>query len=159
MQFERFELDRHLSRACGQGRIRTYVARRAADLQSAAINHSATCPSISALFYTPSRIAVCSPDAYGIATCYHLLPPGEKKPPPCETFLSDVRTADPASSSNSAHPTPAGHADRSSPNGRECWISILPPSTDVWELNTYIIMLFFPLVTAVCDPRFIEKVK
>ncbi len=29
----------------GQGRIRTSVARSAADLQSAAINHSATCPS------------------------------------------------------------------------------------------------------------------
>ena len=28
----------------GQGRIRTYVALSAADLQSAAINHSATCP-------------------------------------------------------------------------------------------------------------------
>src|SRR5579872_1050384 len=36
-------------KACGQGRIRTYVALSAADLQSAAINHSATCPNSDAV--------------------------------------------------------------------------------------------------------------
>ena len=37
----------------GQGRIRTSVARSAADLQSAAINHSATCPSSSGIESRP----------------------------------------------------------------------------------------------------------